>query len=69
MADTVMLWKMATDSIQTKGLLATGMPVPNIFCPLCHQSPETDVHLVFLCPLTRNADFTETSALNLTMEE
>ena len=54
----MLLWRIASNTIPVKELLAQRMGIDNQLCDLCHEAPESSCHLFCLCPVARAIWFT-----------
>jgi len=46
-------WKVGTQALATKMNLASRIPAFDMRCEICGAVEESDVHVLFLCPLAR----------------
>ncbi|XP_065626172.1 uncharacterized protein LOC136066187 [Quercus suber] len=49
----MLLWRIASNTIPVKEILAQRMGLDNQVCELCHEAPESSCHLFCLCPVAR----------------
>ena len=54
----MLLWRIASNSIPVKEILAQRMGIDDQVCDLCHEAPESSCHLFCLCPVARAIWFT-----------
>ena len=54
----MLLWRIASNTIPIKEILAQRMGLDNQVCELCHEAPESSCHLFCLCPVARAIWFT-----------
>ena len=49
----MLLWRIASNTITVKEILAQRMGIENRLCDPCHEAPESSCHLFSLCPVAR----------------